>query len=267
MAGHIGATGSQLHGCDYVMSKTMGSPSRSDTTDWDDEESEPQAIDAPDAKWQWVRERARSEEQIILRLQKSTDELELNEIFPDVFVRLVEDEAIQANCSTKVFALLLPAAIGAMAGPDVQVAVWHRRSKGFKLHFNTSSWIAAPSGSGKSNGLNLVKSHLSKAEEILKKQLLTSDYTLPSLKTRVNENKQALIVMDEGSRFRDMLATTQGDGTYRAQMLEMLDAQDVVSAAASCNIVRPHSAAWGLRPRPRARWRAASPCSGDADRH
>ena len=59
----------------------------------------------------------------------------------------------------------------------------------------------------------------------------------------MNENKQALIVMDEGSRFRDMLATTQGDGTYRAQMLEMLDAQDVVSAAASCNIVRPHSAA------------------------
>lgn len=144
----------------------------------------------------WYQER-RSDVEITMRLVKATENFEFEKVFSPSFCGMIHDQAVQACCSAVYVAFEELPALGAAAGPNVQVSAWHHGTAGYGERFGIKVFVAGASGTGKSSAARLVKKAFGKLEEKIKGKILTTGFTLPALKTGMYENGQVFAILEE----------------------------------------------------------------------
>ena len=158
--------------------------------------AEPQSPPPAPADMIWVQER-RSDLELTKRLHKSTNDLDLSRVFVEGFVELIQDTAAQSCCSQKYVGFTVIPIIGAAAGPDVSASAWHEGSAGYKLKLASTIMIAGASGTGKSNAARVHLAASATFEEKTGTRVVSTDFTNASLKTRMFECRQALVILEE----------------------------------------------------------------------
>jgi hypothetical protein len=161
-----------------------------------DAATEPQSPPPAPDKMIWVQER-RSDLELTKRLHKSTKDLDLSRVFVGGFVELIQDTAAQSCCSPLYVGFTVIPIIGAAAGPDVSACAWHEGSAGYKLKLASTIMIAGASGTGKSNAARVHLTASAMFEEKTGTRVVSTDFTNASLKTRMFECRQALVILEE----------------------------------------------------------------------
>ena len=161
--------------------------------------AEPQSPPPAPADMVWVQER-RSDLELTKRLHKSTNDLDLRSVFVEAFVELIQDTATQSCCSHLYVGFTVIPIIGAAAGPDVSASAWHEGLAGYKLKLASTIMIAGGSGTGKSNAARVHMTAAATFEEKTGTRVVSTDFTNASLKTRMFECRQALVILEEARR-------------------------------------------------------------------
>lgn len=166
--------------------------------DGEQPDSPPPAAAAEDEEVQhyWYVEH-KGPAEIKARLHSSTASLALRDIFHPSFVDMIEDTSLQANCHDMFIGTMMLPTVGAAMGPNVRATAWHSRTSGWFEVANVNYLVAAPSGTGKTNAARVLKREVSSFEKACGINIKSTGYTLASLKTRLCEHKQAMLILEE----------------------------------------------------------------------
>lgn len=147
-------------------------------------------------KYDFYQER-KTDLEIVKRLQASTARLDLNEVYVAPFVAMIEDIAHEQNCQTKFVSTVLPPTLATAMGPRVRVSAWHSGDHGWVEVGNAPWFLAAPSGTGKTNAARAVKKAVVQMEKVCEIRVLSTGFTISAIKTRMHEHGQAYAVLEE----------------------------------------------------------------------
>ena len=147
-------------------------------------------------KYDFFQER-KTDLEIVKRLQASTARLNLAEVYVAPFVGLIEDIAHEQNCQTKFVSTLLPPTLATAMGPRVRVSAWHSGEHGWIEVGNAPWFLAAPSGTGKTNAARAVKKAVVQLEKTCDIRVLSTGFTNSAIKTRMHEHGQAFAILEE----------------------------------------------------------------------
>ena len=217
----------------------------------------------------WVQER-RSDLELAKRLHKSTNDLDLSRVFVEGFVELIQDTATQSCCSPLYVGFTVIPIIGAAAGPDVSACAWHEGSAGYMLKLASMIMIAGASGTGKSNAARVHLTASATFEEKTGTRVVSTDFTNASLKTRMFECRQALVILEEARGPASTLAAPRFHISAHLLSARAHGRTHLASALLRASWVTPPSCCAGLEASRRhghALWRRSRRARGNARAH